>query len=36
MDEHTRQRIFKPFFTTGKMERGTGLEAASAYGMIGN
>ncbi|MDY0187756.1 MAG: response regulator [Syntrophus sp. (in: bacteria)] len=36
MDEHAMQRIFKPFFTTGKMERGTDLETASAYGMIGS
>jgi signal transduction histidine kinase/CheY-like chemotaxis protein len=36
MDEHTRERIFEPFFSTKEKGVGTGLGMAAAYGIVKN
>lgn len=36
IDDGTKRRLFKPLFTTKKRSRGTGLDLASAYGMVRN
>ena len=34
MDEHTRQHIFEPFFSTKEQGKGTGLGLAVVYGIV--